>query len=331
MRFKRGLQDTRIAVGRCGPDELDELRHDLAVPSAVVSVLLRDDRRRVADERQYLDLVLIRYHLSARAVEMRYSRTLLRIALHLKDDRKPSVVLHEHRLVVNGVVAAGIDAAAVRRLLDHVQNRLVGLVREVVPQVGAVVVDLVRVERTVLADPLGTVLATFRRARRLVLWPPVHERAEARYLLAALALRPPLDEVEVVRALVDEHSRALRLYRPVATAIGVGRLAVGNGRKVMDARQLAYRARRDDLAELLVERRVSEDVPRKDEALRALLGLRDVDTLLPSAPDRLLEKDVVALLERLEARLVVKPVGKGDDDGVCVDAGVEGRLPVLPL
>ena len=232
--------------------------------------------------------------------------------------------------MVNGVVAAGIDAAAIRRLLDHVQDRLVGLVREVVPQVCAVVVDLVRVERTVLADPLGTVLATFRRAHWLVLRAPVHQRTEARYLLAALALRPPLDEVEVVRALVDEHAGALRLYRPVSAAVGVGRLAVGNGREVVNARKLADCARRDDLAELLVERRVSEDVPRKDEALRALLGLRDVDTLLPSAPDRLLEKDVIALLERLQARLVVKPVGKGDDDGVCVDAGVEGRLPVFP-
>ena len=152
MRLERGIEDGRVAVGRRGPDELHELGHDLAVAAAVVAVLLRDDRRRIAEERQYLDLVLVRYNLAASAVEVRYARTLLGVALHLEDDREPAVVLHEHRLVVNGVVATGVDAAAVGRLLDNVENRLVGLVSEMVPQVGAVVVDLVRVERTVLAD-----------------------------------------------------------------------------------------------------------------------------------------------------------------------------------
>ena len=296
----------------------------------MVAVLLRNNRSRIAEERQNLDFVLIGNHLAARAVEMRDARALLRIALHLEDYREPAVVLHEHRLVVDGVVAARIDAAAVRRLLDHVQDRLVGLVREVVPQVGALVVDLVRVKRALLANRLGAVLAAIRRAGRLVLGAPVHERAEARYLLAALALRPPLDQVEVVRALVDEHTGALRLYRPVAAAIGVSRLAVRNGREVVDARKLADRARRYNLAELLVERRIAQDVPREDEALGALLGLCDIDALLPSAPDRLLEKDMVALLKRLEARLVVKAVWKRYDDGVCFDAGVKGRLPALP-
>ena len=119
---------------------------------AVVAVLLRDDRRRVAEERQYLDLVLVRDNLAARAVEVRDARTLLGVALHLKDYREPAVVLHEHRLVVNGIVAAGIDAAAVRRLLDHVQNRLIRLVSKMIPQIGAIVVDLIRIERALLAD-----------------------------------------------------------------------------------------------------------------------------------------------------------------------------------
>ena len=131
-------------------------------------------------------------------------------------------------------------------------------------------------------------------------------------------------------ALVDEHPRALGLDGPVAAAVCVRGLAVGDGGEVVYARELADRAGRDDLAQLLVERRIAKDITRENETLCALLGLGDVDALLPSAPDRLLEKDVVALLERLEARRVVESVGKRDDDRVRIDAGVYRGLPALP-
>ncbi len=39
---------------------------------------------------------------------------------------------------------------------------------------------------------------------------------------------------------------------------------------------------------------------------------------------------MIALLERLQARLVVKAVRKRYDDGVCFDACVKGLLPALP-
>ena len=80
MRLERGFEDSRVAIWRRIPDELHELSHDFAVAATMVAVLLRDDRRRVAEERQNLDLVLVRNHLAARAVEMRDARTLLRIA-----------------------------------------------------------------------------------------------------------------------------------------------------------------------------------------------------------------------------------------------------------
>ena len=98
----------------------------------------------------------------------------------------------------------------------------------------------------------------------------------------------------------------------------------------MHARDLADRTVRDDLAELLVERREAKDIAREHEALRLDLRLLDVLALLPRAANRLLEKDMIALLKRQNARLVVKTVGKRDDDGVGVDAGLERLLPVLP-
>ena len=131
-------------------------------------------------------------------------------------------------------------------------------------------------------------------------------------------------------ALVYEHPRALGLDGPVAAAVRVGRLAVGDGREVVDARELPDYAGRDHLAELLVERGVPEDVPREDEPLGAPLRLGDVHALLPCAADGLLEKDVVALLESLDARGVVEPVGERDDDGVRPRAGVDGVLPPFP-
>src|SRR5574344_319268 len=145
----------------------------------MMALLLRNERGRVAEERLDLDLMLVGVDFAAGDVEMRDARALLRVALHLEDDRESSVILHQNRLVIDGIISAVVHAASVRRGLDHVENRFVRLVGKVIAQVLAVVVELVGVKRAVRLDRGRTVLAALGSALRRVFGTPVEKRTEA--------------------------------------------------------------------------------------------------------------------------------------------------------
>ncbi len=261
---------------------------------------------------------------------MHRARPALREALHLQRDGQPAVVEHQHRLVVDRVVPARIHAPPVRRGLDHLQNPRVGRVGEVVAQIRVLVVELVGVERTLPAHVRRAVLAPVRGALGLVLRAALDQRAETGHLFADAPAHPPHDQIEVVRALVDEHARAVRLDGPVAAAVGVRRFAVRDLDEHVHAREFADDARLQHLVQTLEERRVAQHVARQHQLAGRDLRRADLLALLPVAPDRLFQKHVVPRLQRLQARGIVKMVRQRDDDGVRLRAGRERVLPALP-
>ncbi len=232
--------------------------------------------------------------------------------------------------MVDGVVPAVVDAASVAGGGDDGAHGGVRGVGEMVAEVLTLQVELLRVKGTRLTRQRRAVRTARGGAQGGVLRAPMEERAEAREAPAGTPFRPPRDEVKIVRALVDEHARPLRLHGPVAAAEGVGRLAVGDGDQVPDAGEVPDDAGGDDLPELLVERGVAQDVPREDETSRRALGVADLLALGPRAADRLFEKDVIPLLERRERRGEMELVRKRDNDGVGLDVGGKRLLPGAP-
>ena len=154
--------------------------------------------------------------------------------------------------------------------------------------------------------------AVVRAALGRVLFPEMVKSAETGHALIFTA-REPIEQVEVVAALCQQHRRGLVLSAPVAAHIAVREMPIGDVFVVLDEHYLAQRARIDYLLDTPVIRGVAQNMAH--EHLRALFPrlFLDGEALFYVGADRLFEQQVISQLERLHGVTVMIPVLSGDD------------------
>ena len=154
-----------------------------------------------------------------------------------------------------------------------------------------------------------TVRTASRRAcRRLV------RAEEGDSALGAHAHAPPADEplqdVEVVAALCDDHRRRRLAVVPVAAHERVRHVSVHHRLLVLDVNEFADEPQVNRLLERAEVGRVAQHVPDRDHDAGLALAREQVEAFALRLRHRLFEQHVVALAHRLHRGFEVQGVGK---------------------
>lgn len=336
MALHRGLDGRGEERGIVAADGLDEVSGQAEVAAAVAALDL-GRLRGVPDGpcpgREFRDgeRGLVAHGVALRAHDAGAAAGVGGQGLHGEGGRDPALEFERRDLVVDDVVVAVEDAAAVGTFAQGLEHGRVVLAleaegREPGPDAH---VDLQGGERAGGLDR-ASVGAAGGRAGRGVLGPEVGQRAEGRDAAAGPADRPAQD-VEIVAGLGEDHGIGLARVAPVAADEGVGHVDVLDGLHVLDARDAAEAARVDDLLELAEVGRVAEDVADGDDAAPRDGAVEDGPALVPALGDDFFEEEVVVEAEASHGRAVMQVVRCRDDQGVGELGDLEGVFPGHPL
>ena len=186
----------------------------------------------------------------------------------------------------------GVDLAGGRRAEPHVvlvvQIQLDGVVRAGIRMRAAV-------------------NAALRRVRRGVFTAEVLERAE-RLNFRAFLLHQPLQQVDVVAGLGQQHEIALCRVAPVAADKAVALMDITESFRMDDRHDITQHALVDQLLDARIERRIAQYMA--DHELPAIPArlIKQIDAFVLCARQRFFQQHIVSVRQCLHGRLIMHTV-----------------------
>ena len=214
--------------------------------------------------------------------------------------------------MVDHVIIALEDTFAILRMTKRVFHIRVGGVdlaggRRAEPHVALVVqIQLDGVIRAGLRVR-AAVDAAFRRIRRGVFTPEVLERAE-RLDLRAFLLHQPLQQVDVVAGLGQQHEIAFGRVAPVAADKAVALVDVSQPLCVDNCHDITQHALVDELLDARIERRVAQHMADHEFAAVFSRLLTQLDAFFLRACQRFFQQHIVSGRQCLHGRLIMHTV-----------------------
>ena len=225
--------------------------------------------------------------------------------------------LHIHDLVIDHVVVALKDALAVLRMAQRVSDILVGGIdlagrRRAEPHVALVV--QIQLDGVIGAGlrVRAAVDTALRRISRGVFTPEVLERTE-RLDLRAFLLHQPLQQVDVVAGLGQQHEIAFGRVAPVAADKAVALVNVSQSLCVDDRDDVAQNALVNELFDAGIERRVAQHMADHEFAAVFSRLLTQLDAFFLRACKRLFQQHIITGRQRLHGRCIVHAVLRCND------------------
>ena len=222
------------------------------------------------------------------------------------------VKLHVYDLMVDHVIIALEDTFAILRMTKrvfHICIRGVDLAggRRAEPHVVLVVqIQLDGVIRAGLRVRTA-VNAALRRVRWGVFTPEVLERTE-RLDLRAFFLHQPLQQVNVVAGLGQQHEIAFCRVAPVAADKAVALMDITESFRMDDRHDITQHALVDELLDARIERRIAQHMA--DHELAAVFArlIKQIDAFVLRAGQRLFQQHIVSVRQCLHGRLIMHTV-----------------------
>ena len=233
-------------------------------------------------------------------------------AAHGERGRGFVVKLHVHDLMVDHVIIALEDTFAILRMTERKFHIRVGGVnlaggRRAEPHI--VLVVQIQLDGVVRAGfrVRAAVNAALRRVRRGVFTAEVLERAE-RLDLRAFLLHQPLQQVNVVAGLGQQHEIAFCRVAPVAADKAVALMDITESFRMDDRHDITQHALVDQLLDARIERRIAQHMA--DHELPAILArlIEQVDAFVFRAGQRLFQQHIITGRQCLHGRFIMHTV-----------------------
>ena len=153
----------------------------------------------------------------------------------------------------------------------------------------------------------AAVNAAFRRVRRGVFTAEVLERAE-RLNLRAFFLHQPLQQVNVVAGLGQQHEIAFGRVAPVAADKAVALMDITESFRMDDRHDITQHALVDQLLDARIERRIAQYMA--DHELPAVFArlIKQIDAFVLCARQRFFQQHIVSVRQRLHGRFIMHTV-----------------------
>ena len=149
--------------------------------------------------------------------------------------------------------------------------------------------------------------AAFRRVCRRVFAAEVLERAE-RLNLRAFFLHQPLQQVDVVAGLGQQHEIAFGRVAPVAADKAVALMDITESFRMDDRHDITQHALVDELLDARIERRIAQHMA--DHELPAIPArlIEQIDAFVLCARQRFFQQHIITGRQRLHGRLIMHTV-----------------------
>ena len=153
----------------------------------------------------------------------------------------------------------------------------------------------------------AAVNAALRRVRRGVFTAEVLERAE-RLNLRAFFLHQPLQQVDVVAGLGQQHEIAFCRVAPVAADKAVALVDITESFRMDDRHDITQNALVDELLDARIERRIAQYMA--DHELPAIPArlIKQIDAFVLCARQRFFQQHIVSVRQRFHCRLIMHTV-----------------------
>ena len=253
----------------------------------------------------------IEEHLALRAHDVGLSAVVIKAA-HGERGCGFVVKLHVHDLMVDHVIIALEDTFAILRMTKRKFHIRVGGVdlaggRRAEPHV--VLVVQIQLDGVVRAGfrVRAAVNAAFRRVRRGVFTPEVLERTE-RLDLRAFFLHQPLQQVNVVAGLGQQHEIAFGRVAPVAADKAVALMDITESFRMDDRHDITQHALVDELLDARIERRIAQHMA--DHELPAIPArlIKQIDAFVLCARQRFFQQHIITVRQRFHCRFIMHTV-----------------------
>ena len=153
----------------------------------------------------------------------------------------------------------------------------------------------------------AAVNAALRRVCRRVFTPEVLERTE-RLDLRAFLLHQPLQQVNVVAGLGQQHEIAFCRVAPVAADKAVTLMDITESFRMDDRHDITQHALVDELLDARIERRIAQHMA--DHELAAVFArlIKQIDAFVLCARQRFFQQHIVSVRQCLHGRLIMHTV-----------------------
>ena len=267
-------------------------------------------------------MTLIATYLALGQFDMCHADIALGEDIHGHRNRHLIFEFHDETLVVDHVVVAMVDTATKRPVMElvlyHVVDGLSLRHVEIANPFMAVPIEVDRRERTGVLHL--TVDATRCRPFWSVLLAEPSQRSERADLLTT-SPGNPVEEIEVVAALRQQHRIALLLTVHLPAHIAMGVAVDAHALGVADRDNLTEVARVDNLLNLTIGGEIAQHMAQTDKDTFPAGCLGYLTALLHRLGYGLFQKDVIALADGSHARLVMCILRGADDNGIGLNVG----------